>query len=235
MRLNLSTIESVCCVITWGVIAIGCSGVAGGNGEQGPAGPPGAQGPQGALGPKGTPGAQGPKGDPGEQGPQGLQGPAGDSGSSLVPGARITVRTITWTGTDGFMYSTQGGFIDAMYGPCGFLPADDGQMRCLPGSSATVVFADNTCTMALTALYMPAVCPSPVPEYVWQLVPFNGCEYHYRVRAVAAMASPAAVWGLDANGMCAPVTLQPSPWAYYEAGPPIDPTEFVAATIEQDP
>lgn len=195
---------------------LGCSG---GNGEQGPPGPPGA---------KGDEGAPGPKGDPGEQGP-----PGEGVGDTYTAGLRLSVQTMTWTGADGLMYATRLGFYDSQFGPCSSLPAEDGVNRCLPLFSFSTFYADANCTDMLGATVL--TCGGTLPAHGIEAVIVNGCATSYRVRPILGTVTPAAVWILDANDMCAATIVLSAPWSYFAIGAPIDPGEFVALDSTTDP
>lgn len=208
---------------------MGCSGTAGGEGQEGPPGPQGPPGPTGAVGPSGP---QGEPGEPGTKGDPGEQGPPGEGGEGHTNGSRITVRRITWNGEDGLVYSAFGGFGDSVFGGCSFLRAEDGVTRCLPAGTGALYYADAACATGLSVVYLPPCTPSPL--YAYESIPM-GCDTALRVRPVLASTSPAAVWAIDAAGDCVPSIVLPAPWTYFDLGPAIDPTEFVAADIVTDP
>jgi hypothetical protein len=203
---------------------LGCSGAAGDNGHDG------VDGAQGANGQDGADGADGADGTDGQDGAPGPAGPAGQD--AAASGSRLKAR---WQFAEDGARSFVGFYDTEKSVPCAFLRAADSILRCLPAYVPTyTLYVDQLCTER--AIYTPFK-GCPLLPYVLGPAEFTcALEPAYEVYPVGAQIDPATsmFYAFDVSMMCVP-TVPPGGFDIYSAGPAVAPSEFVAATIEQDP
>lgn len=194
------------------LLLAGCSGGAnGGNGSDGSAGKDGKAGTDGKDGAPGAP------------------GPAGKD--AAASGSRIKAR---WQVAEDGARQFVGFFDSELQEPCGFSVASDGVTRCLPLSPGA------------TRLFTDASCSSPAFFNIFQgcglgkyaLVPLaTDCAFEQRAeihKLGTKLDSAATYYVSNAPNTCVVWNLGPN-YDYFADDGLVDPSMFVAATIETDP
>lgn len=115
---------------------------------------------------------------------------------------------------------------------CSFLPAQGGQLRCLPQGGAQLLYADQTCSgapfaaRAKSCANKPRFALLPLFSQACALGPMLTRWAPYYVGA--SIAAPLAAWTAD-QGSCTEVNAE----AYdFFLAIPADPVDFVAASLK---
>lgn len=117
---------------------------------------------------------------------------------------------------------------------CGFRTATDSALRCMPGTSASVIefYTDAACTIPKLAGQVFNVQCAP-EKYVFR-TDTAGCLVKYALHNVLNKIDATILFSKKSDGTC--VQFVPlSFYDYHDIGPEIHPTEFVAATLVTDP
>jgi hypothetical protein len=119
--------------------------------------------------------------------------------------------------------------------PCFFMPAADGQLRCMPEEDYAVGFVDTYtdegCTQPRAIAAVNGCEDAELPKFVTQL-DYAACGYPASVRAVEGPVEVAALPALYAlaGSNCAPYTPDPEQ-SWITVGPVLDPATFMAAEV----
>lgn len=200
---------------TWlivGLVAIlGCGSREPIIGSEGPPGPPGPQG------------EQGPKGDPGEPGAN------GKDGAAALNGTRLKARYIV--GADGSRQRT-GDWLDTTTGElCKYGQTKDEDSRCLPNAvnQVLVVFADAGCSTPIAIDSGGNV--DPLPAYLWTASQAGFVRF---VKLGISIPTSLDYYLELQDGSCVQEPVDPSSPGEWYTATLLDPSFFVASTIETD-
>lgn len=161
---------------------------------------------------EGLDGAPGPKGEAGPSGAPGPEGPRGESAARA--GARV--RPLWLTSDDGAAAWLGSWWDSERAESCSFVPAEEGQLRCLPPHRTQQAFpawAASTCEGARASQVHE-------PGYIRE----SASEAFYQLGAPISEA-----WGLGADGSCGP--LGEGPWYAWES---VEWSSFVAGDVAPD-
>lgn len=205
-------------------LLVGCSGAGGEPFD-------GSNGANGLDGKNGAPGVDGIDGKDGDPGPAGAQGPAGKD--AALSGSRIKATRIK--AADGAEAPQAYVWFDSALGiECAFVRLQDGAFHCAPlaiQSQYAKAFSNPQCTTTIFYETQPT-CDSAgyALESGGTTCPF---EPTYAVRKLGALIPGSTVYALN------PVTMAciqfQATGDVFAPGAVVDPSEFVAATIETDP
>lgn len=218
------------------VAAMGCSAGNGANGGDGSDGSNGQDGQQGSDGADGDPGQDG---APGADGKDGAPGPAGADGApgkdAAGSGTRLKAQRLV--AEDGASKVDPYAWFDTTLGiQCAFVRLQDGVLHCAPllvQAQYGLAFSDPQCSKPAYYAYY-ASCQGS--GYAFEAGGPAACPFdpQYAVRKLGAML-PAGTVAHVLNPVTMACTPAATPGGVFEVGSLVDPTDFVAATIETDP
>lgn len=152
--------------------------------------------------------------------------PVAEAQADPIDGTRL--RAYYMTGDDGSKYSIYGRWWDSLrMEDCNFLPASDGKLRCLPSASvATLYFVDASCAQPIAAV-APGCAEKYVPRYTVAACYVTQPQEIHPLGAPAAQ--PAKLYALPIGGSCIQTGVLAG-YQYFDVGPEIPPSSFVAGT-----
>jgi hypothetical protein len=160
--------------------------------------------------------------------PTGGAGGSTVEGGGFASGSRLRARTLV--GADGSRQPA-GWFDTQLETECTWRAAGDGQTRCIPVAVSTSLFADAECTTPV--VHLP--CSQTIPWHIE--APTFKCgspPLGVSIFAVGQVIdAPSTVYTHGTSGQCVGAVVPPG-GEWVSSGGLIDPSNFVAATVETE-
>ena len=166
-----------------------------------------------------------------------IMNPVGDAKADTnVSGSRLKARN--YVGSDGSKEWM--GWHDIQRNEdCAFTTAADGMMRCLPfpyQATINLYYTDAGCTQPLAIGYKGcATTYATFSEAVAGSCVYNGTNHLHIYQLGGAFTGLQAFVKSGASCTATPTTSLTGTYDLYSVGPEVDPSSFVAATIQVDP